>query len=89
MTRNDTKGPEFTASQVDDRAVEDAVVKDIPGETLAVERRSAGPSKLALVLALVALAAVAAAILFGYRYWDGMRASLLRMDQVISEAGQR
>lgn len=88
MSRNDNNGPEFAAS-VDGGVVEDAVVKDIPGETLADERRSRGPFRLALLLSLVALLAVALGMLFGYRYWDGMRVSLTQMDQVVSQAAQR
>ena len=89
MSRNNTDAPEFAASQVDGDVVEEAQIKDIPGETLVVDRRAQGSSRWALVLALVALVALAAGMGFGYQYWDRMRSALQGTDQAVAQVRQR
>jgi uroporphyrin-3 C-methyltransferase len=51
-------------------------------------RVTAGPSRLALVLALVALISVGLGLVMGYRYWSGMKTSLEQLNISLRQAGQ-
>ncbi len=48
----------------------------------------AAPSRLALIIALVALLAVVSGLLFGYRYWLDMKQTLVSLNDALIKANQ-
>lgn len=61
----------------------------IEGEVLEMASSQAKPSPLPLILAGLALLAVSAAMLFGYRYWVDMKQRLEQLDLALVEANQQ
>ncbi|MEJ2621240.1 MAG: uroporphyrinogen-III C-methyltransferase [Candidatus Thiodiazotropha sp.] len=63
----------------------------IEGEVEVLEARSApsSPSRLPLIMAGLAMLAVIAALLFGYRYWVEMKTTLQQLNSELAEANQQ
>ena len=57
-------------------------------EGLSDARDTGGSSRLALVLAVVALLAVGLGLVMGYRYWSDMKNSLEQLNRSLLQAGQ-
>ncbi len=64
--------------------IEEAEVRELPNG----RHRGAGPSWLALVLALLAISAVAGTLFFGYEHWKNLQTALARIDQTMEETGR-
>lgn len=70
------------SSEVD--IIEEAEVRELPHG----RQRGAGPSWLALVLAMIALSVVAGTLYYGYEHWNKLQATLERIDQTMEETGR-
>jgi uroporphyrin-III C-methyltransferase len=70
----------------DDAEFEDAIEGEVEVISDAPKRRNT--QRLPLILAVVALVAVAAGLLFGYRYWSQMQQTLAQLDTALQQANQ-
>jgi uroporphyrin-3 C-methyltransferase len=60
--------------------------REIEGEVAEESKLAHRPSRIPLVLAVVALLAVTTGLFTGYRYWSGMKQSLERLDSSLAQA---
>jgi uroporphyrin-III C-methyltransferase len=79
------QGEEASSDKDDD--FEEAIEGEV--EVLETASSQAKPSPLPLILAGLALLAVSAAMLFGYRYWVDMKQRLEQLDRALIEANQQ
>ncbi|MCU7795925.1 MAG: uroporphyrinogen-III C-methyltransferase [Candidatus Thiodiazotropha sp. (ex Myrtea spinifera)] len=79
---------EHNGQDVDDRSAdfEDAIEGEVEVITDADRRKTS--QHLPLILAVVALVAVIATLLFGYRYWTDMKNTLVDLDTALQQANR-
>jgi uroporphyrin-III C-methyltransferase len=70
----------------DEAEFDDAIEGEVEIISDTPERRNT--QRLPLILAVVALVAVAAGLLFGYRYWSQMQQTLAQLDTALQQANQ-
>ncbi len=70
----------------DEAEFDDAIEGEVEIISDTHERRNT--QRLPLILAVVALAAVAAGLFFGYRYWSQMQQTLAQLDTALQQANQ-
>ena len=70
----------------DEARFDDAIEGEVEVISDATDR--SGPSRLPLILAVLALVMVAAGLFFGYRYWSQMQQTLVQLDAALQQANQ-
>lgn len=76
-------------SELDEAEIVDAEVLESSRNKPAKPTAPIGPSRIALVLALLAIFGVTAGLGFGYQHFKELEASLSKMNQAISDAGHQ
>ncbi|MCW8907828.1 MAG: uroporphyrinogen-III C-methyltransferase [Sedimenticola sp.] len=89
MSNNDPKDSEEERAAETGSQIEDAeIVESTPAPGRAADSRR-GPSRIPLVLAVVAILLVLGGLGLGYQYTSGLQVSLQQMDQSLAQAAQQ
>lgn len=92
MSKDNPKDSEVeqTAVPEDESRIEDAeIVESTPAPGRNATRPVSSPSRLPLVVALIAMALVLGGLGFGYQHWNRLQASLQQMNQSLEQAAQQ